>query len=102
MIRIAEHSLGLVLPRAGLVAQVLRERARLLDEIAIAAQSREAQVAPTRLPCAQQLSLAPQLEVDLGELEAVGRVAERLQSRLRDIGQLGLVARDEQAVALLG
>src|SRR5438552_14330693 len=101
MIRIAEHSLGLVLPRAFLVAQLLRERAGPFDEVAVGAQPREAQVAPARLPRAEQLPLAAQLEVDLGELEAVGRVAQRLQPRLRDVGQLGLVARDEQAVALL-
>ena len=62
-------------------------------------QLREAQVAPARLPGAEELTLAAQLEVDLGELEAVGRLDERLEARLRDVGQLELVAGDEQAVA---
>src|SRR5438477_9702337 len=102
MIRIAEHSLGLVLPRAFLVVQLLRERAGPFDEVAVGAQPREAQVAPARLSRAEQLPLAAELEVDLGELEAVRGLAERLQPRLGDIGQLRLVARDQQAVALLG
>jgi hypothetical protein len=41
MIRIAEHSLGLVLPRAVLLAQLLRERAGLFDQIPVGAQPRE-------------------------------------------------------------
>ena len=44
---------------------------------------------------------AAQVEVDLGELEAVGRLDERLEARLRGLGQLLLRARDEQAVRLL-
>ena len=42
-----------------------------------------------------------QLEVDLGEREAVVRVHERLQALLRVLGQLLLRTRDEQAVRLL-
>ena len=51
---------------------------------------------------AEQLAAAAQLEVDLGELEAVGRRDERLEALLRRLGQLLLRARDEQAVRLLG
>ena len=47
-------------------------------------------------------ALAAQLEVALGELEAVGRLDERLEARLRRVGQLLLRPRDEQAVRLLG
>ena len=46
-------------------------------------------------------ALAAQLEVALGELEAVGRLDERLEPRLRGVGQLVLRPRDQQAVRLL-
>ena len=51
---------------------------------------------------AEELALAAQLEVALGELEAVGRLDERLQPRLCAVGQLELRPGDEQAVGLLG
>jgi len=62
----------------------------------------ETQVGEARLARAEQLALAPELEVLLGELEAVGRVDERLQPRLRVVGQFLSRARDQQAVRLLG
>ena len=45
------------------------------------AQAREAEVGEARLARAEQLALAADLEVALGELEAVGRRDERLQPR---------------------
>ncbi len=50
----------------------------------------------------EQLAAAAQVEVDLGELEAVGRRDERLEPLLRRLGQLLLRPRDEEAVRLLG
>jgi hypothetical protein len=62
----------------------------------------EAEVGEARLPCAEQGAPAAQLEIDLGELEAVARVDERLQPRMRGLGQLLLRPRDEKAVRLFG
>src|SRR3954447_26225155 len=93
---------GLVLPRAVLTGEVLRDRAGTLDQRMVGAQAREAQVAQARLARAEQLPLAAQLEVALRELEAVGRLDGRVEPRLRRVGQLRLRPRDQQAVGLLG
>ena len=50
---------------------------------------------------AEQLACAAQLEVDLGQLEAVGGLDERLQPGDRRLRQLLLRPRHEQAVRLL-
>ena len=94
---------GLPRPARGRPRRELpRELACLLDQVAVDAELREAQVAPAGLARAEQLPLAAQLEVDLGELEAVGRVDERLQTRLaRRRSAPRAWPRDEQAVALL-
>ena len=55
-----------------------RQLAGSLEQGAVGAQAREAEVAESRLARAEQLALAAQLEVALGELEAVGRLDERL------------------------
>ena len=52
-----------------------RRGARPLEQVAVAAEMREAEVGEARLPRAEQRAAAAQLEVDLGELEAVARVA---------------------------
>ncbi len=52
-------------------------------ELAIAAQRRQAQVAAALLRRAHQRALAAQVEVDLGQLEAVGRRHQRLDPRAR-------------------
>src|SRR5450432_2441501 len=101
MIRIAGHSRGLVLPRAVLVAQAHGDLARLLDQIAVLPQPRELQIAPAGLTGAEQLALPSQVEIDLRELEAVGRVDERLQATFRRLGQLVDRPGDQQAVALI-
>src|SRR2546426_450697 len=68
--------------------------------VAVCAQAREAEVREAALARAEQLALAAQLEVPLRELEAVRRVDERLQARLRGVRQLLLRTRDQEAVAL--
>src|SRR5205814_707380 len=73
-----------------------------LEQLAVAEEMGEAKIGETRLARAEQGSAAAQLEVDLGELEAVARLAERLQSGVRGLRQLLLRAGDEQAVRLLG
>src|SRR4029453_15544318 len=85
-----------ILPR-----QPLGQLPRLGDQRAVAREADELQVGEARLARAEQLSLAAQLEVDLGEGEAVVRVDERLQAALRLLGELVLRARDEEAVGLL-
>ena len=60
------------------------------------------EVGQPRLPRAEERAAAAKVEIDLGELEAVGRRDERLEALLRRLGQLLLRARDEQAVGLLG
>ena len=52
-----------------------RRGARPLEQRPVAAEVREAEVGEAGLARAEQLAAAAQLEVDLGELEAVGRVA---------------------------
>src|SRR6185312_2385024 len=94
-------AVGLVLPGTVLAGEPAGEIACALEQVAVGAQAREAEVAEPRLAGAEQLPLAAQLEVAFGELEAVGRLDERLQPRLRGVGQLVLRPRDEQAVRLL-
>src|SRR5579885_2779691 len=98
---VSEQAVGRVLPRAVLLAQPVGKPAGLLDQVAIESEPREAQVAPPRLARAEQRALAAQVQVGLGELEAVGRVDERLQPPLGRLRQLLDRPRDEQAVALL-
>ena len=70
------------MPRAVLADERSGKVARALEQRPVGAEAREAQVADPRLARPEQLALAPQLEVALGELEAVGRLDERLQARL--------------------
>ena len=67
----------------------------------VLAQPGEAQVGEARLARAEQLSLAADLEVALGELEPVGRRHHRLEAVAGDVGELLLRPGDEQAVGLL-
>ena len=62
---------------------------------------REAEVGEPGLARAEELALAADLEVLLGELEAVGRRDQRLEPVVRALRQLLLRAGDEQAVRLL-
>ncbi len=97
-----EDLLDLVVQRALVVDQLLRQLAGLLEQPAVAAQTREAKLREPRLARAEELALAADLEIDLGELEPVVRGHERLQPGERRVGQLLLRPRDEQAVRLLG
>src|SRR4051794_8962729 len=97
-----EHALDLVLERAAVGGELVPRRARPLEQVAIAAEVGEAKVRKPRLPCAEQGAAAAQLEVDLCELEAVARLAKRLQPGVRRLRQLLFRARDEHAVRLLG
>jgi hypothetical protein len=92
---------GRVLPRPVFVAQLRREAARLLDQVAVLTELREAEVAPARLARAEELALAAKLQIRLGELEAVRCAHERVEPRAGGLGQLLDRPRDEQAVALL-
>ena len=55
------------------------ELARSLEEGAVGAEAREAEVAEARLARAEELALAAELEVALGELEPVRCLDERLE-----------------------
>src|SRR6266568_3594904 len=96
-----ERALDLVHQRALGVDEVSGELARALQQPAVPAQVREAEVAEPGLARPEQLPAATDVEVDLGELEAVRRADERLQPGNGRLGQLLLGARDQQAVGLL-
>ena len=91
-----------VVQRAFVVDQLQCRRAGPLEEGPVDPQPREAEVREARLPRAEQLALAAQLEVDLGQLEAVRGLDERLETAAGALGQLLLRPRDQQAVRLLG
>src|SRR5204863_3159391 len=74
-----EQPLDLVLQRAFDVDELVRQRAGALEQRAILPQVREAKVGQTGLSRAEQLATAADVEVDLRELEAVGRADQRFQ-----------------------
>ena len=78
---VGEEALDLVVQRAGVVDELAGRLARPLDQVAVGAQAREAEVGEAGLARAEQLALAADVEVDLGQLEAVGRPDQRLQPR---------------------
>ena len=98
---LAEDALDLVGERTLVVDQALGSGSRALEQRAVVPPVDEAEVGEPGLARAEELALAPELEVALGELEAVGRVDERLQPLLRVVGELLARPRDEQAVRLL-
>jgi hypothetical protein len=65
------------------------------DPLAVAPQGGEAQVVAALLTFAHERALAPQVEVDLGQLEAVGGADERLEASFA-VGGGGVA--DEAAV----
>src|SRR5581483_347479 len=77
-IDVREGPLDLVVERAFDVDQLLCDLARPLEQRTVGAQPCEAEVGEARLPRAEQLPLAAQLEIDLGQLEPVRRLDERL------------------------
>src|SRR5262249_31666145 len=99
---VAEPSLDLVIERALVVEETSRLLARAVQELPGGAEPREDEVGRAGLAPAEELSPTPDLEVDLGELEAVARGDKRFQPSTRRVGELLLGAGDEQAVGLLG
>src|ERR671925_2376167 len=73
----------------------------LRDQIPVGRQAREPEIGEARLPRSEQLPFAANLEVDLGELESVRDVDERVEPALRVFRELVLRTRDEEAVRLL-
>ncbi len=63
-----------------LVGERSRRVSRTLEEILVAAETDEAQVGVAGLPRTEELALAADLEVALGELEAVRRRDHRLEA----------------------
>src|SRR4051794_25814734 len=63
------------------VEQGAGAHARTLEQLGVLGQPGDAELGEPRLARTQHLALAPQLEVDLGELEAVAVVGERAQPR---------------------
>ena len=85
----------------GVVDELAGRGPRALDQVAVGPQPREAQVGEPGLARPEQLALAAQLEVDLGELEAVGRRARAPRGARAASRSAPRRARDEQAVRLL-
>src|SRR5215218_10291275 len=101
MIRICEEAVDLGRKRLVRLLRLVGPAARLREELAVAREAREPEVREPRLTRSEELALAAKLEVDLRELEAVGRSDERLESGLSRLGELVARARDEQAVRLV-
>src|SRR5262249_55267040 len=87
---VREEGGGDVLERA--LADLGSNRPCALQQVAVAPETGKAEVGETGLTRAEQSASTAELEVDLGELETVARVAERLQPRVRRLGQLLLGA----------
>src|SRR3712207_6344974 len=71
-----------------------------LEQVAVAAQRCEAEAQRPGLACTEELALAAELEVALGEHKTVRRLHHRLEPRACAVRQLVLRARDQQAVRL--
>src|SRR5262249_37200527 len=69
----------MVLEHRVAVDDLERRVAGLADPLAVAPERRELEVVPALLPLAHDRALAAQLEIDLGELEAVGGLDHRFQ-----------------------
>src|SRR6478672_425399 len=90
-----EDPLDFVVQRALVVDERVGDLPRALEQLAVRAQAREPEIRDARLPRAEELALAADLEILVRELEAVGRRDERFEPRQRRVGQLLLRARDE-------
>ena len=95
------RSRAVVGERAGPIDESGSLAARELEQRPVSAETRELQIGEARLARAEELALAADLEVSLGELEAVGRLDQRLEPLARRVRQLLLGARDQQAERLL-
>src|SRR5712692_5517955 len=98
---VGEFRLDFVVQWAVHVDQALRCLSRALEQVPVRTQARELQVAEPRLPRAEQLALAADLEVLLGEREPVVGRNQRLQPLDRRVRQLFTRTRDQQTVRLL-
>src|SRR6266508_3624854 len=87
-LQLAEPRVDLVGERTLVVDERAGECSRPLEQRAVGTQPRELQIRQAGLPRPEQLPATPKRKVDLGELEAVGRSHERLQPRLRSVGEL--------------
>src|SRR5690349_1114332 len=90
-----ESLCNVVCERARFVDKLVGERTCALEEFAVPPQMGELQVGQSRLARTEQLSASAQLEVDLCELESVGRAHERFEPCSSGIGQLFACARDQ-------
>ena len=98
-----EQAVGLVLPRAVLVAKLAGQLAGALDQIAVGAQAREPQVAPARTARVPSSWPSPRSSRSRSASSKPSVVSTSACSRAcADVGQLLLRPRDQQAVALLG
>ena len=91
----------LVVQRPFVVGERVGLGACQLEQRAIGDEPRVPEVREPGLARAEQLAGPAQLEIDLGQLEAVGSLHERLEARDRGLRELLLGPRDEQAVRLL-
>src|SRR5206468_843894 len=70
------------------VGQCCGDLTRALEQILVLPETHEAQVRVAGLARAEQLALATDLEVALGQLEAVGRRDQRLEALDRGLREL--------------
>ena len=89
------------MPGAGLGHELPREVAGSFEEGAVGTEAGEAEIAEAGLTGAEELALSAELPVAVGELEAVGRLDERLEPCLGDLGELQFRPRDQKSLRLL-
>src|ERR1700722_14809237 len=82
-----EQAVGRVVPGAVGLEERACEHPRALEELSIDAQSREPELADAGLAHPEQLALAAQLEVALGEHEAVTDLDQRLETGAGGVGE---------------
>src|SRR5204862_503707 len=92
---VGKPPLDVVGERASVLDQLGREGTCALEQRAVATQMRKLQVRQPGLTRAEQLAAAPQLEIDLRQLESVRRADERLEPRHRRVRELLSRARDQ-------
>src|SRR5438445_9031740 len=95
-----ELRLDQIVQRTVDVYERLRRGAGAFEQVAVGAQPRELQIAQARLPRAEELAFAANLQVLLCKLEPVSRRNERFQPLDGRVGQLFPRARNQQAVRL--
>ena len=85
-----EEAVDLVVQRAFVRDELPRELASAFEQLTVGSQAREAKLGETGLARSEQLALAAELQVLLGQFEAVGRVDKSLQAFTGVVGQLYL------------